>query len=68
MSTIEVNKIIPQGSGTALQIAEASDTITIPSGATLDASAATVQLPAGVGARPYVRAAGARAAAGGCGE
>jgi hypothetical protein len=49
MSTLEVNKIIPQGSGTALQIAEASDTITIPSGATLDASAATVQLPAGVG-------------------
>jgi hypothetical protein len=49
MSQLEVNKIIPQGSGTALQIGEASDTITIPSGATLDASAATVQLPAGVG-------------------
>jgi len=49
MSTIEVNKIIPQGSGTSLQIAESGDTVTLPSGSTLDASAATVQLPAGVG-------------------
>ena len=49
MSTLEVNKIIPQGSGTALQIAESGDTVTLPSGSTLDASAATVQLPAGVG-------------------
>ena len=32
MSTIEVNKIIPQGSGTALQIGENGDTITLPAG------------------------------------
>lgn len=55
MSQIEVDKVIPQ-SGTALQIGEASDTITVPasatltlaSGSTLNASSATVQLPAGV--------------------
>ena len=35
MSTIEVDKIIPQ-SGTALQVGEASDTINVPSGATLN--------------------------------
>jgi hypothetical protein len=56
MSQIEVDKVIPQ-SGTALQIGEASDTITVPanatltlaSGSTLNASSATVSLPAGVG-------------------
>lgn len=48
MSQIEVDKVIPQ-SGTALQIGEASDTITIPANATLNASSATVQLPSGVG-------------------
>ena len=32
MSTIEVNKIIPQGSGTSLQIGENGDTITLPAG------------------------------------
>ena len=32
MSTLEVNKIIPQGSGTALQIGENGDTITLPTG------------------------------------
>jgi len=32
MSTIEVNKIIPQGSGTSLQIGENGDTITLPTG------------------------------------
>ena len=35
MSTIEVDKVIPQ-SGTALQVGEASDTINVPSGATLN--------------------------------
>ena len=35
MSTIEVNKIIPQGSGTSVQLGESGDTITIPSGATI---------------------------------
>ena len=35
MSTFEVDKIIPQ-SGTNLQVGEASDTIKVPSGATLD--------------------------------
>ena len=48
MSQLEVDKVIPQ-SGTALQIGEASDTITIPANATLNASNATVQLPSGVG-------------------
>ena len=32
MSTLEVDKIIPQGSGTALQIGENGDTITLPAG------------------------------------
>lgn len=35
MSTLEVNKIIPQGSGTALQIGENGDTITLPAGTTI---------------------------------
>lgn len=35
MSTLEVNKIIPQGSGTALQIGENGDTITLPTGTTI---------------------------------
>tara|TARA_R100001509_G_scaffold68306_1_gene37861 strand:+ start:81 stop:959 length:879 start_codon:yes stop_codon:yes gene_type:complete len=42
MSTLEVNKIIPQGSGTNLQLGENGDTVDIPSGATLDATGATV--------------------------
>ena len=37
MSQIEVDKIIPQ-SGTALQVGENGDTITVPAGATFDAS------------------------------
>mgnify|MGYP003110649141 CR=1 FL=1 len=48
MSQLEVDKLIPQ-SGTALQIGDASDTITIPANATFNASSATVQLPTGVG-------------------
>ena len=40
MSTLEVDKIIPQGSGTALQIGESGDTITLPAGP-------TITLPAG---------------------
>ena len=47
MSTLEVDKIIPQ-SGTALQVGENGDTITVPAGATLDASNATTTLPATV--------------------
>jgi len=35
MSTIEVNKITPVSGGTAIQVGESGDTITIPSGATL---------------------------------
>ena len=41
MSQIEVDKIIPQ-SGTALQVGENGDTITVPAGATFDASSGTV--------------------------
>ena len=47
MSQIEVDKIIPQ-SGTALQVGENGDTITVPAGATLDASNATTTLPSTV--------------------
>jgi len=42
MSQIEVNKVIPQGSGTNLQLGDSGDTIDIPAGATLDATGATV--------------------------
>ena len=47
MSKLEVDKIDPQ-SGTALEIGSSGDTITIPTGATLDASNATTTLPATV--------------------
>ena len=46
MSQIEVDKIIPQ-SGTALQAGESGDTITVPSGATLNLTNATVTYPDG---------------------
>ena len=44
MSKIEVDAIVPQ-SGTTLTVGESGDTITIPSGATFDASNATTTLP-----------------------
>ena len=47
MSKLEVDKIDPQ-SGTALEIGSSGDTVTIPSGVTLDASNATTTLPATV--------------------
>jgi len=47
MSKLEVDKIDPQ-SGTNLELGSSGDTITIPSGATLDASNATTTLPANV--------------------
>ena len=47
MSTLEVNKIIPQGSGTALQIGENGDTITLPAGTTLNLANNTLTLPDG---------------------
>lgn len=47
MSTLEVDKVIPQ-SGTSTQIGENGDTITVPTGATLDVSNATVSLPSTV--------------------
>ena len=46
MSQIEVDKIIPQ-SGTALQVGENGDTITVPAGATLNLTNATVTYPDG---------------------
>lgn len=46
MSQLEVDKVIPQ-SGTTLTLGDSADTITIPSGATLDASNATLTLPDG---------------------
>ena len=46
MSQIEVDKIIPQ-SGTSLQVGENGDTITVPAGATFDASSGTITLPNG---------------------
>ena len=45
MSQLEVNKVIPQGSGTALQIGESGDTVTLPSGTTLTLTNATLNLP-----------------------
>ena len=47
MSEIRVNKITPR-SGTNTQLGESGDTITVPSGATLDASNATTTLPSTV--------------------
>jgi hypothetical protein len=44
MSQLEVNKVIPQ-SGTTLTLGESGDTVSVPSGATLDASNATLTLP-----------------------
>ena len=46
MSQIEVDKIIPQ-SGTSLQVGDSGDTITVPAGATFDASSGTLTLPDG---------------------
>ena len=46
MSQIDVDKIIPQ-SGTALQAGDSGDTITVPSGATLNLANATVTYPDG---------------------
>ena len=45
MSTLKVNKIDPQ-TGTALEIGSSGDTMTVPSGATLDISSATLTPPA----------------------
>jgi hypothetical protein len=47
MSEVKVNKISPR-SGTNVQLGDSGDTITVPSGATLDASNATTTLPANV--------------------
>jgi hypothetical protein len=46
MSELKVNKISPR-SGTDITLGDSADTITIPSGATFDASNATVTYPAG---------------------
>jgi len=46
-SKIKVDKIDPQ-SGTDLELGSSGDTITVPSGVTLDASNATTSLPANV--------------------
>jgi hypothetical protein len=46
MSQLEVDKVIPQ-SGTTLTLGESGDTVSVPSGATLDASNATLTLPDG---------------------
>jgi len=47
MSKLEVDKIDPQ-SGTDLELGSSGDTVTIPTGVTLDASNATTTLPATV--------------------
>jgi hypothetical protein len=44
MSQLEVDKVIPQ-SGTTLTLGESGDTVSVPSGATFDASNATLTLP-----------------------
>ena len=45
MSEVKVNKVSPR-SGTALQVGDSGDTITVPSGAILTTTNATVNLPA----------------------
>ena len=47
MSEVKVNKISPR-SGTDVQLGDSGDTITVPSGATFDASNATTTLPANI--------------------
>lgn len=47
MSEVKVNKISPR-SGTDVQLGDSGDTITVPTGATFDASNATTTLPATV--------------------
>jgi len=47
MSEIKVNKISPR-SGTDVQLGDSGDTITVPTGATLDASNATTTLPSNI--------------------
>ena len=42
MSTLEVNKITPQGVATEVTMGDSGDTFTIPSGVTLDGSSATL--------------------------
>ena len=42
MSTLEVNKITPQGTGTEITLGDSGDTFTIPSGVTLNGSSATL--------------------------
>jgi hypothetical protein len=44
MSQLEVDKVIPQ-SGTTLTLGESGDTVSVPSGATIDTSGATLTLP-----------------------
>ena len=46
MSQLEVDKVIPQ-SGTSLQLGDSGDTISVPAGATFNASAGTFTLPDG---------------------
>jgi hypothetical protein len=46
MSELKVNKISPR-SGTDVTLGDSGDTFTVPSGATLDATNATVTYPAG---------------------
>jgi hypothetical protein len=58
MSQLEVNKVLPQ-SGTTLTLGESGDTITIPSGATLDASSGTLTLPDGTVTNAKVNASAA---------
>ena len=48
MSEVKVNKISPR-SGTAFTLGDSGDTFTVPSGATLTTTNATVNLPASVG-------------------
>ena len=58
MSQLEVDKVIPQ-SGTTLTLGESGDTVSVPSGATLDASNATLTLPDGTVTNAKVNASAA---------
>ena len=53
MSTIEVNKITPVSGGSAIQVGESGDTITVPSGATFNVAGTLQSGGAALGNTPF---------------
>ncbi len=58
MSTLEVNKITPQGTGTTVTLGDSGDTITIPSGVTFDASSGGLAGTLTTAAQPNITSVG----------